>query len=92
MRNYTELQNNNIVHEIDKMIDDEISKVHPLLMIDTSIKPVEKLDIDLSKLTTMSAKIRYLHALGWKTGPISKKLNIRYQWARNVIITPLKKQ
>lgn len=49
------------------------------------------LDIELSKLTTTSAKIRYLNSLQWKRGPIAKKLDIRYQHVRNVLITPIKK-
>jgi len=45
----------------------------------------------LSSLTTTSSKIRYLDSCGIKRGPISKILGIRYQWVRNVLITPLKK-
>ncbi len=44
----------------------------------------------LDKFETMSGKIRYLKSLDWKTGPIAKKLGIRYQWARNVLNTPVK--
>jgi len=45
----------------------------------------------IGTLTTTSAKIRYLDSCGLKRGEISKVLNIRYQWVRNVLITPLKK-
>ena len=38
-----------------------------------------------------SNAIRGLHALGWKPGPISRKLEIIYQFARNVIKRPLKR-
>lgn len=45
----------------------------------------------LAALETTSAKIRFLHAEGHDRGDISRILNIRYQWVRNVLITPLKK-
>ena len=45
----------------------------------------------IGTLPTTSAKIRYLDSCGLKRGEISKVLNIRYQWVRNVLITPLKK-
>lgn len=44
----------------------------------------------LAGLETTSAKIRYLASEGFKTADIARTLNIRYQWARNVLITPLK--
>lgn len=48
-------------------------------------------DETLETLTTTAAKIRYLDSTGMSRGAIAKKLNIRYQWVRNVLITPLKK-
>lgn len=45
----------------------------------------------IGTLPTTSAKIRYLDSCGLTRGEISKVLNIRYQWVRNVLITPLKK-
>lgn len=45
----------------------------------------------LSTLTTTSSKVRFLHSEGYDKGDISRILNIRYQWVRNVLITPLKK-
>jgi hypothetical protein len=51
----------------------------------------EALMTEVNKLTTMSAKIRYLHAESKPTAQIAKLLNIRYQWVRNVLITPIKK-
>jgi hypothetical protein len=48
--------------------------------------------IHLTTLTTTSAKIRYLDGQGLKRGAIAKVLNIKYQWVRNVLITPLKGQ
>ena len=56
---------------------------------------VEQLKFDPNHLTTLhttSAKIRYLDSCGMKRGEIAKVLSIRYQWVRNVLITPLKKQ
>lgn len=49
----------------------------------------------LSKFETYSAKIRYLHSLGWSNGDISRKLTtktklVRYQWVRNVLQTKVK--
>lgn len=42
-------------------------------------------------LTTKSEKIRAMHRDGMSRGDIAKKLNIRYQHVRNVLITPVKK-
>lgn len=42
-------------------------------------------------LETKSAQIRAMSADGYKTGQIAKALGIRYQHARNVLKTPLKK-
>lgn len=38
---------------------------------------------------TVSARIRYLTAVGWSRGKISKALEIRYQHVRNVLVTPV---
>jgi hypothetical protein len=48
-------------------------------------------EFNLESLPTTSAKIRYLDSKGMKRGEIAKKLEIRYQHVRNVLITPLKK-
>ena len=45
----------------------------------------------LTTLSTTSSKVRYLHSEGYDKGDISRILGIRYQWVRNVLITPLKK-
>lgn len=58
----------------------------------TNQTKVDIKDVDLSHLTTMSSKIRYLDSLGFTRSEIKNKLNIRYQWVRNVLITPIKKQ
>lgn len=44
----------------------------------------------LNSLTTTSGKIRYLAAQGMSRGDISRALKIRYQWVRNVLVTPVK--
>lgn len=54
-------------------------------------KALEQLQTELSKLTTVSAKIRFLDSKGMSRGDIAKFLTIRYQWVRNVLITPVKK-
>jgi hypothetical protein len=52
---------------------------------------VNRIDSTLESLPTTSSKIRFLHSEGFDRSQISKILNIRYQWVRNVLITPLKK-
>lgn len=42
-------------------------------------------------LTTTASKVRYLLADGKSRGDIARFLGIRYQWVRNIEITPLKK-
>lgn len=47
---------------------------------------------EVAKLSTMSAKIRFLAGeKRMERGAIAKFLNIRYQWVRNVLITPVRK-
>lgn len=58
-------------------------KIAPKLAAEVSKK--------LEELTTTSARVRYLHSTGMSRGDIARTLNIRYQWVRNVLITPLKK-
>ena len=43
----------------------------------------------LESFATTSAKIRYLDSLGHTRGQIAKRLGIRYQWVRNVLVTPV---
>ena len=49
------------------------------------------------KMTTVAGKVRYLLSLGKSRGNISRYMTekegkeIRYQWVRNVELTPLKK-
>lgn len=47
----------------------------------------------LETLPTTAAKVRYLASIygDKERGRIAKILGIRYQWVRNVLITPLKK-
>lgn len=58
----------------------------------TAPKLTTKVADHLSTLDTTSAKIRYLKAEGLPTADIARALNIRYQWVRNVLNTPLKGQ
>jgi len=44
----------------------------------------------LESLTQTASKIRYLASQKMSRGDISRVLGIRYQWVRNVLITPLK--
>jgi hypothetical protein len=39
-----------------------------------------------------AARVRTLSAAGWEKADIARALKIRYQWVRNVLNTPLKKQ
>lgn len=48
------------------------------------------LQVKLDSLTSTAAKIRFLASEGHSRGDISRILSIRYQWVRNVLITPLK--
>ena len=43
----------------------------------------------LETFTNVSTKIRYLDSIGLTRGAIAKKLGIRYQWVRNVLVTPV---
>jgi hypothetical protein len=45
---------------------------------------------NLSSIATVSGKIRYLASINLTRMEISKVLNVRYQWVRNVLITPVK--
>ena len=47
---------------------------------------------ELDAISQTAGKIRYLHSKGYSRGDISRLLSIRYQWVRNVLITPLKNQ
>jgi hypothetical protein len=55
--------------------------------------PVLDKDIQakLDALTSTASKVRFLDSTGMPRGDISRVLGIRYQWVRNVLITPLKK-
>jgi len=49
-----------------------------------------KIQSEIDSLTSTASKIRYLHSKKYSRGDISRILNIRYQWVRNVLIIPLK--
>lgn len=52
---------------------------------------IDDFDGEIASFST-SAKIRFLNGKGFTTKQISTHLNIRYQHARNVLVTPLKRQ
>lgn len=62
---------------------------------------IKVLDTNTAKaydaLTTISSKVRYLASIKMTTGDISRTMTeregrlVRYQWVRNVLLTPLKK-
>ena len=57
----------------------------------TNLKTLKEEDKKLYlELPTKSSKIRYLNSKDWTRGQISKKMEIRYQHVRNVLITPVK--
>ena len=68
-----------------------MSKSKQTETVASTAAPVESYADHLASLTTKSAQIRFLHAQGLSRGQIAKALGIRYQWVRNVLITPLKK-
>lgn len=47
---------------------------------------------EVSEMSTVSAKIRYLDQIGMTRSQIAKYLDKRYQHVRNVLITPIKKE
>ena len=56
----------------------------------TAPKLAPKLVTELEQCQTTAAKIRLLDANKIARGDIARILNIRYQWVRNVLNTPLK--
>lgn len=46
---------------------------------------------EFEQLTSTASKVRYLLSAGHSRGDIARYLDIRYQWVRNIEITPLKK-
>jgi hypothetical protein len=69
-------------------------------VINTIVEQTESTEIKLTKaqqsqvaaMETISARIRYLSGEGYEVRAIAKILNIRYQHARNVLHTPLKRK
>jgi hypothetical protein len=57
-------------------------------------KKTTTVSADLQKkidaLTSTAARVRFLLSEGHSRGDVARILNIRYQWVRNVAITPLK--
>lgn len=54
-------------------------------------KLAKDIQTELDSLATTAAKIRFLDSKGYARGDIGRILNIKYQWVRNVLLTPLKK-
>lgn len=48
-------------------------------------------EITFNSLSTTSSKIRYLSSIGMSRGDIARKLEIRYQHVRNVLLQTNKK-
>jgi hypothetical protein len=49
-----------------------------------------KQQVVFDTLTSTAARVRYLATITTSRGDISRFLDIRYQWVRNVLETPLK--
>ena len=58
----------------------------------TAPKLHKDIEAHLATLTTTASKVRFLDSKDFSKGDISRILNIRYQWVRNVLNTPLKKE
>lgn len=56
----------------------------------TAPKLSKNVQDQLDLLTTTASKIRFLDSEGVSRADIARVLQIRYQWVRNVLITPLK--
>jgi hypothetical protein len=52
---------------------------------------IEAVRVEVNKLTTTAARIRYLHSVGLNTTQISKTLDILYQHVRNTLTRPVKR-
>ena len=57
----------------------------------TAPKLAKDVQAALDEMTTTAARIRFLDSKDFSKGDIARILNIRYQWVRNVLNTPLKK-
>lgn len=57
----------------------------------TAPKLAKAVQDELDAFTTTASKVRFLDSKDFSRGDIARILNIRYQWVRNVLLTPLKK-
>ena len=70
----------------------------PTTVAETIVEVVTKPTIDfnydvlLQEHKSKSGIIRFLAAKGFERGAIAKYMGIKYQFVRNVLITPVKKQ
>lgn len=73
----------------------QVETVAPATTNEVDVKVKETIQeqhvVEADKLSTKSAKIRFLDAAGYKRGTIATHLRIRYQHVRNVLTQPLKK-
>jgi hypothetical protein len=71
----------------------QVETVAPTTEVDVKVKETiqEQHVAEADKLSTKSAKIRFLDSAGYKRGTIATHLGIRYQHVRNVLTQPLKK-
>lgn len=91
--NDAQVSNETITNE---QVSEEL-QVHPVLLIPSqgATTNEDTFDVEAFKKQnggTMTGAILKLHSEGLSTGAIAKKLNIRYQWVRNVLITPVQKR
>jgi len=56
----------------------------------TAPKVAPALQARLDECTSTAARVRLLAGEKMSRGDIARVLNIRYQWVRNVLVTPLK--
>jgi DNA-binding CsgD family transcriptional regulator len=56
----------------------------------TAPKLTAAVQAELAAMTQTSSRIRFLLAAGYPRGDVARILGIKYQWVRNVEITPLK--
>lgn len=73
----------------------QVETVAPATTNEVDVKVKETIQeqhvAEADKLSTKSAKIRFLDSAGYKRGTIATHLGIRYQHVRNVLTQPLKK-
>jgi len=70
----------------------EAVETHTVAPVLTEVKPIPfKYDELLAEHKTKSGVIRFLASKEYSRGQIAKFMGIKYQFVRNVLITPVKK-